>query len=339
MNNQIPYNSSALPPPSTSKVYFISNRGFPLFVSPLSDNVSLADWAMQNKVFLEKILLQIGAIVFRGFKIESNEDFEKVMVATSGNSWVEYREASTPRSHVSGNVFTSTEYPPSQQIFLHQENSHCTSWPAKLYFYCKIPAVEGGETSIANCRRISARLTPEIRDAFMEKGWMYVRNFGRGFGFDWRKVFNAVTKEELETYCEKNLMTLQWKSEDELKISYQRTAFIRHPKTSETLWFNHGLLFHPTALSEAVRRGLSTLFKMEDFPYYTCYGDGTPVEDEVLGALRKLYSEETILFPWEAEDVMLIDNMLTAHGRQPYSGDRRILVGMRDQILRTQVEL
>jgi hypothetical protein len=32
--------------------------------------------------------------------------------------------------------------------------------------------------------------------------------------------------------------------------------------------------------------------------------------------------------PWRRGDLLLIDNMLTAHGRRPCTGDRRVLVAM-----------
>jgi alpha-ketoglutarate-dependent taurine dioxygenase len=44
--------------------------------------------------------------------------------------------------------------------------------------------------------------------------------------------------------------------------------------------------------------------------------------------LRRLYSEETVSFPWRRGDVMLLENMLTAHGRTPFSGPRKVLAAM-----------
>jgi len=70
----------------------------------------------------------------------------------------------------------------------------------------------------------------------------------------------------------------------------------------------------------------------DELPTNTYYGDGEPIESDVLEELRAAYHAETVSFPWQRGDVMLLDNMLVAHGRAPYSGPRKILVGMSEPI-------
>lgn len=77
--------------------------------------------------------------------------------------------------------------------------------------------------------------------------------------------------------------------------------------------------------------------KEEDLPTNTYYGDGSPIEPETLDELRRIYEEETVAFPWQEGDILMLDNMRAAHGRAPYVGPRKILVGMTEPFSRTDL--
>jgi len=47
-----------------------------------------------------------------------------------------------------------------------------------------------------------------------------------------------------------------------------------------------------------------------------------------LDEIRHLYERQRIVFSWQKNDVLLLDNMLVAHGRASYCGPRKIMVGM-----------
>jgi alpha-ketoglutarate-dependent taurine dioxygenase len=107
-----------------------------------------------------------------------------------------------------------------------------------------------------------------------------------------------------------------------------RPAVTRHPVTGETLWFNHATFFHVSTLAPAIREELLVEFAEDELPANTYYGDGSPIEPEILDQLRALYEQFTVSFAWQKGDVLLLDNMMVAHGRAPYEGARKILVGM-----------
>jgi alpha-ketoglutarate-dependent taurine dioxygenase len=299
----------------------------PLVVSPALDGVDLIAWAETNRQFIDASLQKYGALLFRGFGMRKVDEFERFIAATSGE-WAEYREAATPRRQLSEHIHTSTEYPADQTIFLHNENSHCDSWPMKLYFMCVTPPATGGETPIADCRKVYARLTAETKCRFIEKKVLYVRNFGDGLGFPWQTVFKTNEKSSVDEYCRRAGIKTDWKDNERLRISYVREAVATHPLTRAPLWFNHATFFHVSTLDAQVREALLMKMAESDLPYNTYYGDNSPIEPSVLDELRAAYEQETGVFVWQAGDVLMLDNMLVAHGRRPFSGPRQILVGM-----------
>ena len=308
----------------------------PLLVEPAVPGVDVMAWAASNRELLEEKLRQHGGILFRGFGLEGPESLEAFIRAVSGES-LEYRERSSPRTAVKGNIYTSTDYPADQPIFLHNENSYQKEWPQKIFFMCRTQPGAGGETPIADVRKVLARIDPEIRDRFAQRGWMYVRNFGDGFGLSWQTVFQTTDKEAISRHCKDKGIDAEWKDGDRLRTRAVRSAIARHPKTGELVWFNHATFFHVSTLSPAVRDALLEEFAEGELPANTYYGDGSPVEPEVMEHLRAAYRAETVAFPWQKGDLLMLDNMLVAHGRAPYSGAREILVGMAEPVSQEQV--
>lgn len=305
--------------------------GLPLLFQPVVEGVALVEWARQHKELIEKRLYTYGALLFRNFEVASLEDFQQFIEVIS-KQVMEYHEGASPRTRVSENIYTSTDYPPEHSIFLHNELSYRYEFPAKIFFYCVRPAAERGETPIADVRKVLQRLDPKLCARFAREGWMLVRNYGDGFGLPWQSVFHTEEKAAVEAYCQEAGVNFEWKGENRLRISQVRPALARHPHTGEILWFNHAAFFHVSTLAPTIRDALLAEFQGRDLPTNTYYGNGDPIESDVLEALRNAYHQETVAFPWREKDVLLLDNMLIAHGRSPYSGSRKILVGMSDPV-------
>jgi len=299
----------------------------PSVIQPAVHGVSLISWARNNRQFIQANLLKHGGMLFRKFVLQSPDEFEQFIAAVSDEA-LEYKERSSPRLHVSGNIYTSTEHPADQHIFLHNENSYQATFPLKIFFCSVTPALEGGETPIADTRRIYQRIDPKVRERFAEKQWMYVRNFNNGFGLPWQTVFGTEDRSEVESYCHSKGIRVEWKDGNRLRTRAVRPAISRHPHTGEPVWFNHATFFHVTTLEASLRDALLSEFAEEDLPTNTYYGDGSSIEPDVLEHLREIYRTETITFPWQEHDILILDNMMSAHGRNPYVGPRRVLVGM-----------
>jgi alpha-ketoglutarate-dependent taurine dioxygenase len=237
-------------------------------------------------------------------------------------------EQTSPRHKVHGNIYTSTEYPPQYPIFLHNENSYSSTWPLKIMFFCLTAPSQDGETPLADVRRVLARIPEQIRERFDSNGWMLVRNFGTGYGLSWQTAFQTSNRAEVDRHCAEAGIEAEWFSDGRLRLRQRRPALAKHPATGERVWFNHATFFHVSTLNPQIRSGLLAQFSEDELPYNTYYADGSPIEPEALNVLREAYERETIKFAWRERDLLLLDNMLVAHGRSPFIGPRKIVVGM-----------
>ena len=298
----------------------------PLVLEPAVDALSLTEWTSNNRDLIVQKLRTHGAILFRGFNPNSVEEFEQFLRLLIGDL-LPYSYRSTPRSEVSGRIYTSTEYPAHQSIPLHNEMSYTREWPGMLGFFCVEPAPEGGETPIADSRRVFNSIAPAIRETFISKGVMYVRNYGEALDLSWQNVFQTTDRAEVEAYCRKSDIQFEWKDQDILRTSQVCQAVANHPHTGEPVWFNQAHLFHVSSLESDVRDSLLSLAAGEP-PRNAYYGDGTPIEESVLEQIREIYTKEAVAFSWQKHDILLLDNMLAAHGRRPFRGARKIVVGM-----------
>lgn len=307
----------------------LPEAGLTLLVRPALEGVNLSAWAAGNRDWVEAALAERGAILFRGFGVETVGQFEEFVRAVSGEL-IEYGERSSPRTSLGGRVYTSTDHPAELPIFLHNEQSYTLNWPMKICFYCVQPARQGGRTPIADSRAIYRRLDPAVVAKFERLGVLYVRNYGDGLGLHWREVFGTGDRAEVEERCRRASIECVWKGGDRLQTRQVRPAVRRHPRTNEPVWFNHATFFHFSSLDAAAREAILAVVGEHDVPFNTFYGDGSPIEPPVLDELREAYRRETSAFAWQQHDILLLDNMLTAHGREPFVGPRHIAVAMAD---------
>jgi alpha-ketoglutarate-dependent taurine dioxygenase len=300
----------------------------PFVVEPLADRINLMAWARDNREFIDSLLLKHRALLFRGFDVNTVADFKNFATLTCNGGLLEYNDRSSPRHEVGDRVYVSTVYPAGRRINLHNEGSYWFAWVLKIYFCCLKAAEQGGETPIADVRRVFDRLSSSVKESFEQKGVMYVRNYNDGFGLTWQEAFQTGNRAEVEAYCQHNEIESEWKEGGRLRTRQVRPAVRQHPRTGEPVWFNHAAFFHISSREPEVREGLTEAFDEQDLPYMTFYGDGTPIEASAIEEIKEAYQQEKIIFTWRDGDVLLLDNMSIAHGRESYKGDRRIVVAM-----------
>jgi alpha-ketoglutarate-dependent taurine dioxygenase len=315
---------------SSTELVDIQSDGLPMIVRPRADGIRVEDWIPQNRDFLEQNLLRTGAILFRGFGVDTLPRFDSVVQILCPNL-MSYTEGATPRKTLKDKLYTSTEFPAEYSIALHNELSYVTTWPMRVFFSCVTAPAWRGETPIADVRKVYQRISAATRARFEEHGWMLIRNYGDGFSLPWQKVFHTEDRAEVEAYCARNRIQVEWKDGDRLRTRQVRPATRVHPVTGEPVWFNHVAFWHISSLEPRdLRDEFLRQMAADEMPYNTFYGDGSPIEPEVADELRQAYAEELRSFPWQVGDLIMVDNMLVAHGRSPYRGERRILAAMGD---------
>jgi len=302
----------------------------PLLVRATVADVDLAGWAAERTGWIRDRLLAHGGVLFRDFTVRAVADFRR-FVALFEQRLLAYTDQHTPRTHVDGGIYTSTEYPAAHHVPLHSENSKNRGWPRKIWFYCQVPAATGGETPVADNRRVYALVPPLLRGRFEERGVLYVRNFGQGIGLSWQQAFQTEDRADVERSCAAAGVEFEWKPGGGLRTRAVAQAVTTHPDTGEPLWFNQAHLFHSSSLRADVRAALRATLAPQDLPSNALYGDGTPIEDGEIGKIVAAFDAATVVPTWRRGDVHLLDNMLLAHGRRPYTGERRVLVAMAER--------
>jgi 2-polyprenyl-3-methyl-5-hydroxy-6-metoxy-1,4-benzoquinol methylase len=306
--------------------FLVPGMRLPLLITPDSTDIDLVEWAGKNRAFIEAKLLDHGAILFRDFDLQSVTEFENFASAVCPDLFGDYGDL--PREEMGGKVYASTPYPAEERILFHNESSHLHRWPMLIWFYCVKAAQSGGESPIVDCRQVYREMESSVRERFERQGLMYVRNFTKGLDVSWESFFQTTERSVVEDYCRRASIDFEWTGDGGLRVRQFCPAVVKHPQTGEAVFFNQIQLHHISCLPASVRESLNSVVDEESFPRNVYYGDGSPIEDSVVQHLRDLYDRLAVSFAWHERDVLMLNNMLVAHSRNPFSGPRKIVVAL-----------
>ena len=311
-----------------NRYYFEDGKNLPLVIEANTPNLDLVSFYQSGKNKLDQELLENGALLFRGFNIASVEAFELVVEELIGTT-TPYLGGATPRKNLSNKVATSTEFPKEQEIKLHNELSYEPHVPKRLAFCCLKAPECGGQTQIADVKKVLEYVDPKIVAEFESRGgWKLIRNFGMGFGPTVEQGFGTNDLEAIKVECARRDIKLEIIKDDLIRTTQYSPAIKRHPQTNDQLWINHIVFWHTSSMPEAYLQYMSQAFQPEEFPYLTLFADGTAIPDEYAENIREAYAKAETYFDWKQSDVMLVDNFKVAHGRKPFDGERLIVVSM-----------
>ncbi|BBP58423.1 non-ribosomal peptide synthase/polyketide synthase [Pseudomonas sp. St316] len=301
---------------------------FPLMLEPGEPHLDVIEWIHQNRPLIEQKLAEHAGILFRGFELDGIQGFEAFAEAVQPGLYGQYGDL--PKKEGGKNTYRSTPYPERKMILFHNESSHQDRWPRKQMFYCEQAAPVGGATPVVDCRLMYEQLPADLREKFEDKGLLYVRTFTDKLDVSWQHFFKTENRLEVEARCRAGGIQWRWLDNDELQTRTPGPAIITHPITGAKSFFNQVQLHHIYWLDPDVREDLLSMFGLERMPRHVYYGDGTPIEDEVMARIGELYEACAVRFDWQKGDVILLDNMLVAHARDPFEGPRKIVVAMGD---------
>lgn len=291
--------------------------GFPTLIAPVANKLQTAlNECLERKASLREKLLKSGALLFREFPVRSPIQFAQFVRQFSDRPLQSYVGGASPRRSLVSGVYTSTEYAPQVTVSLHNEMSYTYRWPDLVFFACVVAPKENGETPIADSRALLREIGPDIVDEFSKKQVQYLRRLPSftNDGYSWQEAFETDSRQVVEEYCERGKISFEWRTDGALLLTETRPATTTHPVTGEEVWFNQADSFHsagnPTSRLDA------------------CFGDGSQISERSIIRIRKAMADQTVLFKWQRGDILVLDNLLTAHGRRPFLGPREILVAM-----------
>lgn len=298
----------------------------PLLVTPAQQGINLVEWMNANKQQFEADLLKYGGVLLRGFDVRSAADFNTFMKCFNTDP-LPYMFRSSPREELDKsirNIYLSTSYPNERSIFMHNESSYSRVWGQKIVFCCIQPAEEGGETPLADSRRVLKDISPELVDKFRVKGVKYRRNLMPDLGMPWQEVFQTNDISVAQDICRKNNITYTFIDENALVLEWVKPAVYKHPVSGEETWFNHVFFFNKYSRYEELGLSHDDFLPEKYLTSDTFFGDGTGISYEEYAEIKKAYQQNLVVFPYQKGDIIFLDNMLAAHGRNPYKGARTI---------------
>jgi alpha-ketoglutarate-dependent taurine dioxygenase len=319
----------------------------PLFVEPLGRHMTesidiFLEWLASHRQALEAALIDFGAVVFRGFPVRQTEDFERIIDQFPPHS-MGYSGGAALRKAIKGRVMEATRISQSFHIQLHQEMSYLPNNPRLIAFFCRIAPQTGGATVIADMRRVTALLPPDLMQRFIDKGVRYTRNLLSPEARDertnpvfchnnWAANFGTDDRATVEQACRERGLTFNWRSDGSLDLHNYRPAVTQHPITNETIYFNQAHVQIDRRHAYGDEAYARMLRAYGDLPraFDSSLGDGSPLSDDDLDRIYEALGAATVAFPWRAGDVMFVENKLTSHGREPFTGERDVQVALID---------
>jgi alpha-ketoglutarate-dependent taurine dioxygenase len=317
----------------------------PLVLSPKKPRTraEILELLRGHRAQLRARLLEHGAVLFRGFPLENAQDFSQAIEALGTGSSVSYIGGDSPRTKITDTVYTSTEAPAAVKIPLHNELSFVRHYPKHIFFFCDVAPAAHGETILGDARRVYRALDPAVRERFMQRQLKYVSAYyGESLLMDlvnalqpshksWREVFETTDRSEVERLCREHDFDFEWHDESWIRISQTRPAAITHSETNEWVWFSQAHLydFNPRLLGAWRWVGAKALYARRHMRMHEVFhADGAKVARADLYHIMDTLDANTVSFPWQKGDMLVLDNVLAMHGRATFKGPRRILAGM-----------
>jgi alpha-ketoglutarate-dependent taurine dioxygenase len=294
-------------------------------------NGDAPSWAAEHRDALRAVLALHGSVRVRGLELRDAAEAGAVFRQLATGLMTE-TEAFAPRQRFAADVYSSSTWPPNQPMCMHHELSYTLEFPGLMLFACLREPSEGGATAVADSPTVLDALPTELVARFEEQGWLLVRNYNDEIGASVAEAFGTDDRGAVESYCRANAIEFEWQPDGGLRTWQRRSAVVRHPATGQRCWFNQIAFLNAWTMAPDVREFLVELYGLEGLPFDTRFGNDDPIGEDVVRLINEVYDANTVREPWLAGDLMLVDNVRTAHGREPFVGPRDVIVAMGDPV-------
>jgi alpha-ketoglutarate-dependent taurine dioxygenase len=288
-------------------------------------------WAAQHRDALRAVVAEYGSVLVRGLGLGDRAEIIAVFQRLASTLMME-REAFAARQAYADGVYSSATWPANQPMCMHHELSYRLEVPSLLLFACLTAPTAGGATGVADSPTVLKALPAELVARFAREGWLLSRSYNDEIGATVAEAFGTEDRAAVESYCQTNAIEFAWQPDGGLRTRQRRSAVIGHPVTGQRCFFNQVAFLNEWTIDPEVREYLIDMYGADGLPFNTSFGDGEPLTAEIVEAINTVYEAHTRREPWQPGDLMLVDNIGTAHSREPYQGPRDILVGMADPI-------
>jgi alpha-ketoglutarate-dependent taurine dioxygenase len=288
-------------------------------------------WAAEHREALRAAVTEHGALLVRGLGLRDRAEVGAVFRGLAGELMTE-REAFAPRTRHPEGTYSSTAWPAGQPMCMHHELSYTSEVPGLMLFACLTAPTTGGATAVADGPTVLEALPPGLVERFEREGWLLTRSFTDEIGASFVEAFGTADRGAVERYCRANMIETAWQADGGLRTRQRRPAVVCHLVTGRRCWFNQVAFLNRWTLAEDVREYLVDVYGEDGLPFDTRFGNGDPIGEDVVALLNELYEAHTVREPWQAGDLLLVDNIRTAHSREPYTGTREVVVGLADPV-------
>jgi alpha-ketoglutarate-dependent taurine dioxygenase len=289
-------------------------------------------WAAAHRDALRAALNEHGAVLVRGLGLREVGEVGAVFHRLAATGLIAERESFAPRQVYAEGVNSSTKWPANQQMCMHHELSYALEFPGLMMFACLRPPTSGGATTVSDSPTVLSALPADLVARFEREGWLLTRNYNDEIGASYAEAFGTADRAAVEAYCRENGIEFEWQPDGGLRTWQRRYAVIGHPVTGQSCWFNQVAFLNEWTLDPEVREFLVDMYGPDALPFNTKFGNGDPITEDIVALLNEVYAAHTLREPWQAGDLLLVDNIRCAHSREPYEGDRQVLVGMADPV-------
>ncbi|MFE0453175.1 TauD/TfdA family dioxygenase [Streptomyces sp. NPDC058914] len=290
-----------------------------------------AGWAAEHRAALRGTVAEHGSVLVRGLGLRDAAGTGAVFQRLAGHLMAETESFAPRRSHGDG-VYSSTKWPPNQQMCMHHELSYTLEFPGLMLFACLVAPAEGGATALADSAAVLDALPAGLVERFEREGWLLTRNYNDEIGASFAEAFGTEDRGAVESYCRAHAIDVEWQPDGGLRTRQRRSAVVRHPVSGRRCWFNQIAFLNEWTLAPEVREYLVDVYGADGLPFNTRYGDGDPVGEDVVQLINEVYQAHTVREPWQAGDLLIVDNVRTAHSREPFEGPREVLVALADPV-------